>query len=457
MTEEMNVVDAQKMLDAFPERSNIATRVEYLEMALKQAKIDELALSNKVNSAVSKTHYATLEAFQKDLKTYNDLLTEYTRLTKIRPQTTDVKKLIAANTNLRKAHNALVKKTTKSSLTIVQLNTKYILPIKKNIEALSDAQTALRTAQTTLSEARAEQDKIQQAERELSEARADLEKCRAQNLVIGDDLKGGDKKYCYPVRINDSGEVQTDCVDEVAKIPQCYTKSTIDTIYDEEGNLSSVNVRSDTGTWELFFCGTPETAYQDPSNPLSNYPTIPGASAQPGTEAAAPMVAGNPNQPSLATPKTTCENLAEGELSSSCHYDQVKCEANGIKWKQSRLVCFVDKIEVVCSVDPECLPDTDGDDNLIHFEGCTDPKAKNYNKLATKDDGSCQYEEDNSCEKQPRATCADYWRQHEYCINGDSENESLAGGYKLWDCAVYDDNEKECSRASCSYDTRNGN
>lgn len=43
------------------------------------------------------------------------------------------------------------------------------------------------------------------------------------------------------------------------------------------------------------------------------------------------MVAGNPNQPSLATPKTTCENLAEGELSSSCHYDQVKCEANGIK------------------------------------------------------------------------------------------------------------------------------
>lgn len=247
-TEEMHVSDAQKALDAFSERANITERVTDLEKALATAQNDVNTLSDKVNAALKKTRYTTLEAFQKDLKTYNDLLAEYTRLTMIRPRTAAVSKLITANTKLRSAHNALVKKTTKSSLTIAQLNARYIVPNQKDIEALSDARTALRTAQTTLSEARAEQDKIQQAENNLKEVQADLEKCRAQNPVIGDDITGGDKKYCYPVRINDSGEVQTDCVDDITKIPQCYIKSTVDTIYDEEGNLSSVNVKSDIGT-----------------------------------------------------------------------------------------------------------------------------------------------------------------------------------------------------------------
>jgi hypothetical protein len=191
-----------------------------LEMALEAGKNWCKQLSQtKSTAALSKTRYATLEAFQKDLKTYNDLLAEYTRLTKFALETAARKESSSLQIpNYEKLIMLSSKKQRNRVWLLFNSMHDISCRIQKDIEALSDARTALRTAQTTLSEARAEQDKIQQAERELSKRlQADLEKCRAQNPVIGDDLKGGDKKYCYPVRINDSGEVQTDCVDDSSK------------------------------------------------------------------------------------------------------------------------------------------------------------------------------------------------------------------------------------------------
>ena len=292
--QENDVALATQALEQYPERANITERVTILEEAVKIAEAEEKKLADTITATVKKrTKYESLALLNRDLMQHKRLTTEVTRLTNIRPQTATIKTQLTAKKKELSAFNALVKKTTKSATTIDVLYKKYIAPLKE-LALHTAALEKLATAQRALITVQEEQSVITQAESRLTTAKEALETCRAKTPETPKESV----TYCFPTYQGADGDVQTNCVDDVSKIPQCYVKSTTTEIYDDEtGELSSVNVVSDDNTKELFFCGDPETAYLDSANPTSGYPTMPGQGSNPGAEAAAPMGAENPNSP----------------------------------------------------------------------------------------------------------------------------------------------------------------
>jgi len=317
--QENDVSLAQDALKQFPERANITERVAVLQEAVNTAAGNVTKLEQVAFAAAKKLRYSDLNALMSDYKKYTELAqkmsaknveikkstAEVTRLSRLKPRTADVSaqikkeqvKLSAIKEELSKINkersvlNASIKKITRSTATIDVLYNKYI---KKAVSNLSEAQKSLSEAQKSLELVLTEQKPIVDAEIKLASAEKALEMCRAKTPETPKESV----TYCFPTYQGADGDVQTNCVDDVSKIPQCYVKSTTTAIYDDEtGELSSVNVVSDDNTKELFFCGDPETAYLDSANPTSGYPTMPGQGSNPGAEAAAPMGAENPNNP----------------------------------------------------------------------------------------------------------------------------------------------------------------
>lgn len=317
--QENDVSLAQDALKQFPERANITERVTVLQEAVNTAAGNVTKLEQVAFAAAKKLRYSDLNALMSDYKKYTELAqkmsaknveikkstAEVTRLSRLKPRTADVSaqikkeqvKLSAIKAELSKINkersvlNASIKKITRSTTTIDVLYNKYI---KKAVSNISEAQKSLSEAQKSLELVLTEQKPIVNAETKLASAEKALEMCRAKTPETPKESV----TYCFPTYQGADGDVQTNCVDDVSKIPQCYVKSTTTAIYDDEtGELSSVNVVSDDNTKELFFCGDPETAYLDSANPTSGYPTMPGQGSNPGAEAAAPMGAENPNSP----------------------------------------------------------------------------------------------------------------------------------------------------------------
>jgi len=317
--QENDVSLAQDALKQFPERANITERVAVLQEAVNTAAGNVTKLEQVAFAAAKKLRYSDLNALMSDYKKYTELAqkmsaknveikkstAEVTRLSRLKPRTADVSaqikkeqvKLSAIKEELSKINkersvlNASIKKITRSTATIDVLYNKYI---KKAVSNLSEAQKSLSEAQKSLELVLTEQKPIVDAEIKLASAEKALETCRAKTPEIPKESV----TYCFPIYQGADGVVQTNCVDDISKIPQCYVKSTTTAIYDDEtGELSSVNVVSDDNTKELFFCSDPETAYLDSANPSSGYPTMPGQGSNPGAEAAAPMGAENPNNP----------------------------------------------------------------------------------------------------------------------------------------------------------------
>lgn len=292
--QENDVALATQALEQYPERANITERVTILEEAVKIAEAEEKKLADTITATVKKrTKYESLALLNRDLMQHKRLTTEVTRLTNIRPQTATIKTQLTAKKKELSAFNALVKKTTKSATTIDVLYKKYIAPLKE-LALHTAALEKLATAQRALITVQEEQSVITQAESRLTTAKEALETCRAKTPEIQKESV----TYCFPIYQGADGVVQTNCVDDISKIPQCYVKSTTTEIYDDEtGELSSVNVVPDDNTREILFCGQPEMGYLDAANPTSGYPTMPGQGSNPGAEAAAPMGAENPNSP----------------------------------------------------------------------------------------------------------------------------------------------------------------
>lgn len=353
--QENDVALARAALEKYPERKNIAERVSNLQQSADSANKKVEEAKTAVSGSLKKTRYTDLDQFMIDYNAYVELKAKWdsknnelkssqaavVRLSRVRPRTAEITSQIQAEQTKQKALtkeisqiktertvlNAKIKKITKSATTIDVLYTKYI---KKSYDVLSAAEASLKEAKIALDTVLAEQTAIKEAEKRLADANTSLSLCTGKPGVNPDTKNS--TTYCFPTYQGSDGTIQKNCVDDISKIPQCYVKSTTTEIYDDEtGELSSVNVVSDDNTKELYFCGTPDTAYLDPANPTSGYPTIPGQGSNPGAEAAAPMGAENPNNPK----KNPGNDEDDDDTPRTCPsgvvvYDNAKCPEDAI-------------------------------------------------------------------------------------------------------------------------------